>query len=160
MDNESTQKFTYLPSIVSSKTRNTAEKLDRYQQTDYPLAKLTHPDSQSFYNSSYLQSDRNYYHHRRCRHHRHRPKQNLETYDYRWWYMPLNTVHGPRLHRKPKQHYVPRKWYESSSNNTSFFTASQFMEVSPRKYNDCRCEVCRPSNAAPSGFRWATNDYF
>jgi len=48
-------------------------------------------------------------------HYRHRHKHG-ETYDPRWWYMPLNSVHGPRSHRFIEHHhYIPPKWYEIPS---------------------------------------------
>ena len=36
------------------------------------------------------------------------------TYDPRWWYMPVNTVHGPRTHHQyiPPNQYRPPKWYQ------------------------------------------------
>ncbi|CAF0857719.1 unnamed protein product [Rotaria sordida] len=35
-----------------------------------------------------------------------------ETYDPRWWYMPINSVHGPKSHRQIDYHYVTPKWYQ------------------------------------------------
>ncbi|CAF1645664.1 unnamed protein product [Rotaria magnacalcarata] len=35
-----------------------------------------------------------------------------DTYDPRWWYMPLHSVHGPKSHRRINHQYIPKKWYE------------------------------------------------
>ena len=44
----------------------------------------------------------------------HQSDQNTqgESYDPRWWYMPLNSVHGPRPLPLPTPQFTPPKWYE------------------------------------------------
>ena len=51
-------------------------------------------------------------HHNHIHHsyHHHR-----ETYDPRWWYMPRNSVHGPKSYQQTGSHRAPTKWYEFSS---------------------------------------------
>lgn len=48
-------------------------------------------------------------------HHRYRYDHNGKTYDPRWWYMPINSVHGPKSYRHIANHYVAPKWYELGS---------------------------------------------
>lgn len=53
---------------------------------------------------------------RASNHYRPRPRRHDETHDPRWWYMPVNAVHGPKSRRSlidHRQHYYsPPKWYQ------------------------------------------------
>jgi hypothetical protein len=109
------------------------------------------------YNPYYY--DNNHHHHHRHHHHHHKHKQEVETYDPRWWYMPINSVHAPRPWQPPEYHYVQPKWYESSSTRKSRMPIhNQESKLPRRKYVDCRCEVCRPSKETRHGIRWIVNN--
>lgn len=53
---------------------------------------------------------------RASNHYRPRQYRHAETHDPRWWYMPINSVHGPKTRRSlidHRQHYYsPPKWYQ------------------------------------------------
>jgi hypothetical protein len=72
--------------------------------------------------------------------------------------MPPNSVHGPKPWQPPEYHYVQPKWYETSSRLSRISINAQERKSPPRKYVDCRCEVCRPSKETSHGIRWVTND--
>lgn len=56
-------------------------------------------------------------HPRRRHHHLYRRDPKGGTYDPRWWYMPLNSVHGPKSSQHMNHHYTSRKWYELPSRH-------------------------------------------
>lgn len=54
---------------------------------------------------------------RSLNHYRPRQYRHGDTYDPRWWYMPINSVHGPKSrrwidHRQHHYYYSPPKWYQ------------------------------------------------
>ena len=78
-----------------------------------PIVKHARPPygSEDLYRQSSDRYAQHFYstHDHRCRKHRRRD----ESYDGRWWYMPLNSVHGPKRVPQYREHrYVPPKWYE------------------------------------------------
>ena len=103
--------------------------------------------------------DHHHHKHRRHRHHRHRHEQEVETYDRRWWYMPVGSVHRPGSKKVVEYHYVAPKWYHSSTaQSRRSFISQEVKTPSVRKYVDCRCEVCRPSKETPRGVRWIISE--
>jgi hypothetical protein len=70
-----------------------------------------HYQSRCFYHSQLIRHEHQSYHHHH-HHHHHRHHRHRKTYDSRWWYMPLNSVHGPKSQRSIDYDYVPSKWYE------------------------------------------------
>jgi hypothetical protein len=77
----------------------------------------THHERQSFHHIHPIHHERQSFqhHHNHHRHHKHR-----KTYDPRWWYMPPNTVHGPKSRRPHNDHYVSPKWYEVPHRQYNF----------------------------------------
>ncbi|CAF0735501.1 unnamed protein product [Rotaria sp. Silwood1] len=96
------------------------------------------------------------HHHRH--HHQHQHEKEVETYDSRWWYMPVNSVHAPKPWRPPEYHYVAPKWYESPSKESRISIDTPESRLSPRKYIDCRCGVCKPPKDTPRGIKWIVNE--
>ncbi|CAF2881067.1 unnamed protein product [Rotaria sp. Silwood2] len=78
-----------------------------------------HSDKHYSYEYDYKQS--NYHHHHHHHHHHHNNNNHYRydihggTYDPRWWYMPINSVHGPKSPRRFNHNYIPPKWYELPS---------------------------------------------
>ncbi|CAF1441782.1 unnamed protein product [Rotaria sp. Silwood1] len=79
----------------------------------------------SIHNHSHKHHPYEYHHHHHHhhdhsihnKHDRYRYDSNGRTYDPRWWYMPINSVHGPISQRRFDYHYVPPKWYELPSRH-------------------------------------------
>lgn len=125
----------------------------------YPSPDYYHFGNLSYPYSNYYEHHSPHHHHHQHHHrHHHKYKKEVETYDSRWWYMPINSVHRPKLERPPEQHYVAPKWYESINRQSRMQMNSQERKLSPRKYVDCRCDVCKPSRKAPHGTRWVVNE--
>jgi hypothetical protein len=109
----------------SSKPHKTIRYSQIYNKEPIHLPPITH----QHYPYEYFPVQPNSHHaenlyHSHPIHHRHQSFHNHyrlrhkhgETYDPRWWYMPLNSVHGPRSHRFIEHHhYIPPKWYEIPS---------------------------------------------
>ncbi len=118
-------------SVLSTLSSNSYQQYDRQQYTNtrsshehdrehVQLPPIIHQYPQH-YPYEYIYRQPNYHHdehlhyshplHHHRRHYRHH--KHDETYDPRWWYMPINSVHGPRSQRFVYQHhYKPPKWYE------------------------------------------------
>ncbi|CAF0788003.1 unnamed protein product [Rotaria sordida] len=106
-------------------------------------------------------SSHHHHHHQHKHHHRHhhhKHEKEVETYDPRWWYLPINSVHAPKPWRPPEYHYVAPKWYESPSKDSRISINTEESILPPRKYIDCRCEVCKPSKDTSRGIRWVVNE--
>jgi hypothetical protein len=79
--------------------------INHYQRQHYPYIQPY------YYHSQHLYHPHPVHHH----HTHHTYQRHGETHDPRWWYMPLNSVHGPKSRRSAECHYVPPKWYELPS---------------------------------------------
>jgi hypothetical protein len=97
-------------------------------------------------------------HHQHNHHHNHHNHEKVvETYDPRWWYMPLNHVHSPKSLRLPEYHYLPPKWYESPRTYGKILKNPNELRLPPRKYIDCQCHVCKPPQRHIHGVKWVVN---
>ncbi|CAF0777311.1 unnamed protein product [Adineta steineri] len=90
------------------------------------------------------------------REHKHQHKI-LETFDPRWWYLPIDSVHAPKSWKAPEYHYIPPKWYESPRTYGKLLKQPHEHILPPRKHIDCRCLVCRPPREKTRGIQWVLN---
>ena len=81
-----------------------------HMQPNYHRCRHLHPIHPTHYERQSF-----HHHHSHHRHHKHR-----ETYDPRWWYMPLNSVHGPKPRIPHNDHYISPKWYEVPHRQYNF----------------------------------------
>ncbi|CAF2703429.1 unnamed protein product [Rotaria sp. Silwood2] len=117
---------------------------------------LSHSNSVDHeHKSSHHHHHQHKHHHR---HHHHKHDKEVATYDSRWWYMPVNSVHAPKPWRPPEYHYAAPKWYESPSKESGISIDSQESILPSRKYIDCRCGVCKPPKDTPRGIKWVGNE--
>ncbi|CAF3317561.1 unnamed protein product [Rotaria socialis] len=116
--------------------------LSNYNPVDHEYEPLYHNHQHSSHSHKHHHRHRHHHHHHQHHHH----VKEIETYDPRWWYMPVNTVHGPKVWKSPEYHYVAPKWYESSTKMSRASMNISEHKLSPRKYPDCRCDVCNANH--------------
>lgn len=131
----------------------------------YPLE----GDNNSSHSHRHSHHSHKHHHHRhrhrhssdrhRHRHHHHQEYlQDVETHDPRWWYLTPGTVHGPRPNRTSNYiQFSPPKWYDPPNSRGKFFIDTSNFVSPVHRYEDCRCEVCRPSMKTPRGYRWVVH---
>jgi hypothetical protein len=129
-----------------------------HQQHETPqhFGHLSHSNPVSHdHHSSHHHQHQQHQHNHHHNHHNH--ERVVETYDPRWWYMPVNHVHSPKSLRLPEYHYLPPKWYESPRTYGKILKNANELRLPPRKYIDCQCHVCKPPQRHIHGVKWVVN---